>query len=127
MHSYRDRTGEVLFMDLRNMGTPYEKKYLELGDEERARITGVFHEWRSGDGEYENVPEFYYSATKQEIADKECWFYTDSTVRGGLSWDALCGIPLNLPSREDQQKIAAIAKLMSKCVASLTEQNNHLG
>ncbi len=71
MHSYRDRTGEVLFMDLRNMGTPYEKKYLELGDEERARITGVFHEWRSGDGEYENVPEFYYSATKQEIADKE--------------------------------------------------------
>ena len=71
MHSYRDRTGEVLFMDLRNMGTPYEKKYLELGDEERARITGVFHEWRSGDGEYENVPEFYHSATKQEIADKE--------------------------------------------------------
>ncbi|MCK6139724.1 type I restriction-modification system subunit M [Slackia exigua] len=71
MHSYRDRTGEVLFMDLRNMGTPYEKKYLELGDEERARITGVFHEWRSDDGEYENVPEFCYSATKQEIADKE--------------------------------------------------------
>ena len=63
---------------------------------------------------------------KLDVFDKECWFYTDSTVRGGLSWDALCGIPLNLPSREDQQKIAAIAKLMSKCVASLTEQNNHL-
>lgn len=63
---------------------------------------------------------------KLDVFDKECWFYTDSTVRGGLSWDALCGIPLNLPSREDQQKIATIAKLMSKCVASLTEQNNHL-
>ena len=27
---YRDREDEILFMDLRQMGSPYEKKYIEL-------------------------------------------------------------------------------------------------
>lgn len=71
MKTYRDRSGEVLFMDLRNMGTPYEKKYLELGDEEREIITSVFHEWRLDGGSYEDIPEFCYSATKREIAEKD--------------------------------------------------------
>ena len=34
---YRDREREILFMDLRQMGSPFEKKYVELTEEDRAK------------------------------------------------------------------------------------------
>ena len=42
-----------------------------------------------------NQPEF----------DRRCWFATDASVRGGLSWDAMCAIPIDLPSIEEQTAI----------------------
>lgn len=70
--NYRDRTGQVLFMDLRQMGQPYEKKYVELVQEERDKVTSTYHAWQTTDydSKYENVPEFCYSADKSEIAEK---------------------------------------------------------
>ena len=38
---YRNREDEILFMDLRQMGSPYEKKYIELTEEDRAKVTSV--------------------------------------------------------------------------------------
>lgn len=69
----RDRKGEVLFLDLRKKGIPFEKKYVELSDEERAAIAGTYHSWQSTnwESEYENIPEYCYSATKEEIAEKD--------------------------------------------------------
>lgn len=67
----RDRSGEVLFMDLRQMGTPYEKKYLELGDEERLKVTATFHAWQEDGDDYSDIPEFCYSASRNEIESKE--------------------------------------------------------
>lgn len=69
----RDRKGEVLFLDLRQKGVPFEKKNVELSDEERAAIAGTFHAWQSVDWEsdYQDVPEYCYSATKEEIAEKD--------------------------------------------------------
>ena len=70
---YRDREREVLFMDLRQMGSPYEKKYIELTEEDRSKVTKVFHAWqRVGYEEtYEDIPEFCYSASFDEIKEKE--------------------------------------------------------
>ncbi len=71
--TFRDRTDEILFMDLRQMGHPYEKKYIELTDEDRAVVVDRFKSWRL-DGynmPYENVPEFCYAAKKPEIAEKD--------------------------------------------------------
>ena len=70
--NYRDRTGQVLFMDLRQMGQPYEKKYVELVQEERDKVTSTYHAWQTTDynSKYENIPEFCYSADKTEIAEK---------------------------------------------------------
>ena len=70
----RDRRNEVLFMDLRKMGHIYEKKYIEFTEEDRNYITSYFKAWRT-QGEkrnrkgikYENVKEFCYSATIEEI------------------------------------------------------------
>ena len=70
--NYRNREDEVLFMDLRQMGSPFEKKYIELTQEDRNKVTEVFHNWQQAgrDETYKDVPEFCYSATKKEIAEK---------------------------------------------------------
>ena len=71
--AYRDRTGEILFMDLRQMGHPYEKKYLEFTPEDRDIITDKFKSWRQADWSeaYEDVPEFCHSASAEEIMEKD--------------------------------------------------------
>ncbi|MEL7654284.1 MAG: class I SAM-dependent DNA methyltransferase [Bacillota bacterium] len=70
--NYRDRQRDVLFMDLRQMGSPYEKKYVELTDEDRKMVTDVYHTWQQVGYEenYKNVPEFCYSASYNEIVGK---------------------------------------------------------
>ena len=68
---YRDRSGEILFMDLRQMGHPYEKKYIELTQEDRDIVTTKFNSWRQEASEqYCDVPEFCHSASAQEIIEK---------------------------------------------------------
>jgi type I restriction enzyme M protein len=42
----RDRRGEVLFIDARQMGRPISRKQIELTEQEVARIAGAFHAWR---------------------------------------------------------------------------------
>lgn len=67
--NYRNRKGEVLFMDLRKWGTPYEKSYVEFIDEDIQKIAGNYHNWQQQDWEntYKNIPEFCQSATIDEI------------------------------------------------------------
>lgn len=69
---YRDRKNQVLFMDLRQMGSPYEKKYIELTPEDRDKVTEVYHNWQQEGYEetYKDIPEFCYSAFLDEIAEK---------------------------------------------------------
>ena len=69
---YRNRENEILFMDLRQMGSPYEKKYIELTEEDRAKVTEVYHNWQQVGYEktYENIPEFCYSARYEEVEEK---------------------------------------------------------
>ena len=69
---YRNREKEILFMDLRQMGSPYEKKYVELTEEDRAKVTSVYHAWQQEGYEetYQDVPEFCYSASFEEVEQK---------------------------------------------------------
>ena len=54
------------------MGSPYEKKYIELTDADRAKVTEVYHNWQQEGYEetYENIPEFCYSASYDEVEEK---------------------------------------------------------
>ncbi len=69
---YRDRQGQILFMDLRQMGSPYEKKYIELTQEDRDKVTETYHNWQTEGHEdkYEDIPEFCYSASFDEVKEK---------------------------------------------------------
>ena len=69
---YRNRENEVLFIDLRQWGEPFEKKYIQFSSEQIAQIADNFHNWqREGHKQtYRNVPEYCYSATLEEIEAK---------------------------------------------------------
>ena len=70
---YRDRQEEVLFMDLRRMGLEYEKKYIQLTDEEIFRIVSTFHNWQREDfsDNYRDIPEFCHSASKEKLKEND--------------------------------------------------------
>ncbi len=69
--SYRDRENEVLFMDLRQMGSPYEKKYIELTEDDRKKVADTYHAWQTQEWtEEDNIPEYCYSAKLDEIETK---------------------------------------------------------
>jgi len=69
--NYRERKNEVLFMDLRQIGEPFEKKYTQFSKDHIRDIASTYHEWQKQDGEYVNKPEHAYSATFDEIKAKD--------------------------------------------------------
>ncbi len=70
---YRNRKGEVLFMDLRQKGEPFEKKFIQFGEDEITSIATHYHNWQQTNWEetYLNVPEYSYSASLEEIRKKD--------------------------------------------------------
>jgi type I restriction enzyme M protein len=69
--NYRDRHDEILFMDLRQVGEPFEKKYIQFSDTHLSEITNTYHNWQKADNDYQDVPEYCYSAKKDEVIKKD--------------------------------------------------------
>ena len=69
LKNYRDRTGEILFMDLRLMGSEYEKKYIELTEDDIEQIALNYHNWQQVGYEttYKDMPEFCKSASFEDL------------------------------------------------------------
>ncbi len=78
---YRDRRGEILFIDARALGRMVDRTHRELTTDDIARIAGTYHAWRGGrsadgsdsanDGngpaEYTDVPGYCRSAPLDEV------------------------------------------------------------
>ena len=45
---YRNREKEILFMDLRQMGEPFEKKFTQFSEADIKKIAETFHNWQQG-------------------------------------------------------------------------------
>lgn len=71
--NYRERKKEILFLDLREMGTPFEKRFTQLTKEDIEKVADTLHTWQSADFEtkYEDIPEFCYAANLKEIKKKD--------------------------------------------------------
>ncbi len=68
---FRDRRGEVLFIDARKLGTPVDRTRKELTDEDVAKITDAYHLWRGlpGLSVYSDVAGFCRAAPLKEIRE----------------------------------------------------------
>lgn len=53
------------------------------------------------------IPEYLMLWFRRNEFDRQCWFYTDADVRGGLSLDALKSIEIRIPSIEKQRELVA--------------------
>ena len=67
--AFRDRAGEVLFIDARKLGYMVDRVLRAFTDEDTARIVSTFHAWKRDKDAYEDIPGFCYSATLDEIAE----------------------------------------------------------
>jgi type I restriction enzyme M protein len=69
--NYRNREEEILFMDLRQSGIPFEKKYTQFSAEEINNASETYHVWQQSKKDYKDIPEYCYSASIEEIQKKD--------------------------------------------------------
>jgi type I restriction enzyme M protein len=64
---FRNRKGEILFIDARKQGALITRKNRAFSDEDITRIADVYHRWRSKDGQYQDIQGFCKSASLAEV------------------------------------------------------------
>jgi type I restriction enzyme M protein len=69
LHTYRDRSDGIIFIDLRQMGEPFEKEYTQFSEADIQKVVNTYHQWQTR--EIENIPEFLYSASIEEVTKKD--------------------------------------------------------
>jgi type I restriction enzyme M protein len=65
----RDRRGETLFIDARNLGYLEDRVHRELTEKDISKIADTYHAWKS-EKKYKNVAGFCKSVTLKEIQEK---------------------------------------------------------
>jgi len=67
---FRDRRGEVLFIDARGLGRMATRTQRVFDDSDVTTVAGAYHAWRGepSSGPYADVPGFCLSATTREVA-----------------------------------------------------------
>ncbi len=68
---YRNREKEILFMDLRQIGEPFEKKFIQFSEQHIKNIGKTYHTWQQEKNNYKDIPEYCYSASFDEVAKKD--------------------------------------------------------
>ncbi len=63
----RDRRGEVLFIDARELGSMVDRTHRELTADDIDRITDTYHRWRGEADGYEDEPGFCRSVSLEEV------------------------------------------------------------
>ena len=64
----KKRTGEILFIDARQLGEMFERTHRRLTENDIKRIAATYHAWRDGSDDYADEPGFCKSASLQEVA-----------------------------------------------------------
>ncbi len=68
---YRNREREILFLDLRQIGEPFEKKYIQFSEQHIKDVGKTYHNWQQENNTYQDIPEYCYAAKLEEIEAKD--------------------------------------------------------
>ena len=66
-----NRHGKVLFIDGRNLGKMVSRRNRELTPEDIAKVTEAYHNYKTDNGKYEDLPGFCKVATLDEIKEHD--------------------------------------------------------
>lgn len=104
---YRNREGETLFIDARNIGAMIDRTHKELSADDIAHIAKTYHAWRGEekDGKYEDV-KGYCKATKLEEIQKHEYVLTPGRYVGAAEIED-DGIPF-------EEKMTKLTKTLYK-------------
>ena len=58
--------------------------------------------------------------------DRVCWLYTDGSVRGGITWDAICRLEVPVLPMEEQLEIVNSYKAITDRIALKQKINDNL-
>lgn len=70
--------------------------------------------------------EFLMMWFRRPEFDRTCWFKTDGSVRGGITWDDICRIELPVPPMDEQLRIVADYKAITNRIALKQRINDNL-
>lgn len=105
-HKFRDRRGEILFIDARNMGSMIDRRHRELTEEDIAKISDIYHAWRGEGGKYEDIAGFC-KAVKIDGIRKHSHILTPGRYVG---------------TAEQEEDSEAFEEKMKRLTADLSEQ-----
>lgn len=72
------------------------------------------------------LPDFLMLIFKRNDFDRNCWFRTDGSVRGGITWNDICEIELPIPDLKEQEKIVNTYNAITKRIQLKQKINENI-
>jgi len=105
-NKFRDRRGEILFIDARNMGTMIDRRHRVLTEDDIKKISQTYHAWRGELEGYQDVKGFCKSAKLEEVRQQN-WVLTPGRYVG---------------SEEKEEDMEEFNEKMQRLTSELSEQ-----
>lgn len=88
---YRNRSGEILFIDASNLGRAESRTHSYLDDEDIDRIASVYHQWRDKHGNYSDQKGFCRSVHLDDVRNGGYSLFPAQYVGVDYQDDAISG------------------------------------
>lgn len=71
-------------------------------------------------------PDYLMLCFRRPNFDRMCWFRTDASVRGGISWDDVCALTIPILPMQKQKKIVYEYQVITDRIEALRSMNEKL-